>query len=492
MESTNQPGPEAENHTTIDTTVPAAPSFTDISTVRYLSCEISKLMPLITDDLGNHETNLYLNAAVQFAQQSKDSARNGDFANSIHLAEKAVKRIERLCSIRIETQPDFLILKAPFYYLMGNAIITYVENASDVFGNVPQIPDAEDSEAESEEEAEVEGEEEDGQEEQKDQSVDKNSSAATPAKQDDEPRIEEEVKQQEQINTASDPLQDHKDPEDYGGQLCDDAYENIEIGIQIIEDFLNSPNCIEAMRDQRKEVIMDLLIDSFNRQAELFQFKEQFEQAVVCFEKVVELCQSQKNLDYNNMRLLSASLYNIGYCHQLTQKNDEAKAAYEKAQGVMKTHIISEVKSQGGGQNLDYENSTVQQLSQPSIFDTDRIKELKSLLIEISAKLQETAEDKQIKEKIDEIKKSEGEDVKVDEKFGKPQENAEKFQDMTAKIRIGKKRTHEDMTSTNTNNTDPKLEQTNNKQLKTNETTSLGVSEKTSGSDKENSQNVTS
>lgn len=39
---------------------------------------------------------------------------------------------------------------------MGNAIVTYVENSSDVFGNVPQIPDPEDSEAESDEEEEEE------------------------------------------------------------------------------------------------------------------------------------------------------------------------------------------------------------------------------------------------------------------------------------------------------------------------------------------------
>ena len=94
-------------------------------------------MPLITDDLSNHETNLYLNAAVQFAKESKEGLREGDFIKAINMASKAVKRIERLCSIRIETQPDFQVLKAPFYYLIANNLVTYVENSTDVFGNVP-------------------------------------------------------------------------------------------------------------------------------------------------------------------------------------------------------------------------------------------------------------------------------------------------------------------------------------------------------------------
>lgn len=134
---------------TIDTSIPVV-SFTDISTNRYFSVEISQLMPLITDDLSNNENLIYLNAAVQLAKEAKDHLKSGEFALAVNIAAKASARIEKLCSIRQETQPDFMILKAPFYYLVGHCIISYVENSSDVFGNVPQLPEPEDSELESE------------------------------------------------------------------------------------------------------------------------------------------------------------------------------------------------------------------------------------------------------------------------------------------------------------------------------------------------------
>jgi hypothetical protein len=41
---------------------------------------------------------------------------------------------------------------------------------------------------------------------------------------------------------------------------------------------------------------------------------------------------------------------------------------------------------------------------------------------------------------IEELKKKQGEDVKVDANFGKVQENAAEFKDMSSMIKIGKKR----------------------------------------------------
>ncbi len=82
---------------------------------------------------------------------------------------------------------------------------------------------------------------------------------------------------------------------------------------------------------------------------------------------------------------------------------------------------------------------------QPSIFDTEKIKELKQILSEMVEKLQETREQEKINAEIQEIKKKEGEEVQVDENFGKPMQNAAEFKDMTATIKIGKKRTQPDV-----------------------------------------------
>ena len=242
LENNNKPSDEVQ----IDTSVPAAPKYSDISTSCYISCEISVLMPLVTEDLSNHETNLYLNAAVQFAKESKEAAKGGDFGKAVNMAEKAVKRIERLCSIRTEKEPDFIILKAPFYFLMGNAIITYVECTTDVFGNVAPIQEQEDSD-----EADSEGEEEEGDasdaEGAKDQGPVKDNNnqeeEKTAQSADVEPRIEDEEEKKQTTASAENGEDANKNDqqEDYAGQLCDDAYENLEIGIQIVEAFLENP-----------------------------------------------------------------------------------------------------------------------------------------------------------------------------------------------------------------------------------------------------------
>jgi hypothetical protein len=56
-------------------------------------------------------------------------------------------------------------------------------------------------------------------------------------------------------------------------------------------------------------------------------------------------------------------------------------------------------------------------------------------------KLQETRDQERINAELQEIKKKEGEEVEVDANFGKPQENAAQFKDMSSMIKIGKKRT---------------------------------------------------
>ena len=84
--------------------------------------------------------------------------------------------------------------------------------------------------------------------------------------------------------------------------------------------------------------------------------------------------------------------------------------------------------------------------------------------------------------------------MKVDANFGKPQENADKFKDMTACIKIGgsKKRTHNEMINGSSNGVD-QLQQSNdnnNKKMKLNDGVASNISVKeatTSGSnDKEN------
>lgn len=73
--------------------------------------------------------------------------------------------------------------------------------------------------------------------------------------------------------------------------------------------------------------MMNLLIDVYNREAELFSFREQYKEAILNFDKVVDLC-SAGEIDSENLRLMTSALYNIGYCNQQIKQNEEAKKAY--------------------------------------------------------------------------------------------------------------------------------------------------------------------
>ena len=74
---------------------------------------------------------------------------------------------------------------------------------------------------------------------------------------------------------------------------------------------------------------------------------------------------------------------------------------------------------------------------------------MKNILQEIILKVQDAAEQEIITAEYEKAKKAdEGEQVKVDETFGKPMANAEQFKDMTSIIKIGKKRTTTDPSTT--------------------------------------------
>ena len=84
---------------------------------------------------------------------------------------------------------------------------------------------------------------------------------------------EEEKKEEEEHEEEKKGAEpEQKDQDDYNGQLCDDAYENIEIALQLVDNFLSQGD--EALREERQAVVQNLLIDLNNRNAELFQFKE--------------------------------------------------------------------------------------------------------------------------------------------------------------------------------------------------------------------------
>lgn len=81
---------------------------------------------------------------------------------------KACKRVEELYKLRKDTDINYQILQAPFYYLVANVQATYIENETDTMGQLtPLVYTMEESD---DEEEIVEIEDQEGEEEEKKQS----------------------------------------------------------------------------------------------------------------------------------------------------------------------------------------------------------------------------------------------------------------------------------------------------------------------------------
>ncbi len=93
-------------------------------------------------------------------------------------------------------------------------------------------------------------------------------------------------------------------------------------------------------------------------------------------------------------------------------------------------------------------------LIRPSIFDTDYIRELKSVLTDMSMKYQDCDEEQKQKVMMEEMKRTSEEEAKKMEQehsnFGKPMANSEQFKDVSAMVKIGKKRKLDEITPSTT------------------------------------------
>jgi hypothetical protein len=102
------------------------------------------------------------------------------------------------------------------------------------------------------------------------------------------------------------------------------------------------------------------------------------------------------------------------------------------------------------GKQYDKNIVTVAELIKPSIFDNDYIKELKSVLTDMSLKYSDCDEEEKNHVIMDEMKKAAVEESKKKEEefsnFGKPMANSEQFKDVTSIIKIGKKRKLDEIT----------------------------------------------
>lgn len=115
---------------------------------------------------------------------------------------------------------------------------------------------------------------------------------------------------------------------------------NYEIAIQLITDFIESEDLPDFVRKARKQVGINLLIDLYSRSGELFQYKENFPEAIKFFKDCLDLINDNQD---GNERQMIATTFSIGYCLEMIKSYDEANLIYTRSVDMLKKFIALKI-----------------------------------------------------------------------------------------------------------------------------------------------------
>ena len=265
-----------------------------------------------------------------------------------------------------------------------------------------------------------------------------------------DPREEEkEAANEELIDTSSKPRVEQVDPNEMSAaadgekeekpadDLEQDAQDYLSLSLQLVRDFSQAAGVLENERATRRKLFLFLEIDSLLRRAELGKKVSAFQSALEDFIDVIKLCEA---FPEKNEGVLASATFSAGECFMSLNQATHALVHFTRSRDLLKADLISQLTAQGKefGAQAEIE---LAELLRPSIFDNDKIKAVKSNLEEIQVYIDEienTADKEQfekLKAEMQATAKDQEEANAVPEGFGKPQENAEKFLDVTSMIK---------------------------------------------------------
>jgi tetratricopeptide (TPR) repeat protein len=125
---------------------------------------------------------------------------------------------------------------------------------------------------------------------------------------------------------------------------------NFDIAIQLLIDYMNNEKVPESLRDARKKLCNNLLVDTYSRLGELFQYKESFDEAIRSFKETLNIVSQNPT---GNERQMIATTFNLGYCLENLKKYDEAKLTYLSSVEMLK-QLIADMMSTFSGTDIDY------------------------------------------------------------------------------------------------------------------------------------------
>lgn len=154
----------------------------------------------------------------------------------------------------------------------------------------------------------------------------------------------------------------------------------------MLEDFI-SQSLFSGAKD-RAEVVSNLLIDANIRMGDILLFKEAVTEAIEFYQKAVDLCKEHFE---GNERVMSSTLIMIGSTYQQINQLKEGTQAFQDSIHPLRA-AIKKAMTDAKQSVANFDETSDQDLVKPSIFDSETVKDLKAMLIDILARLQENAD----------------------------------------------------------------------------------------------------
>ncbi len=207
-----------------------------------------------------------LKAACDKISESRQHLNLGDHKKSIEAAREAFALADDLYQSS-DKEPQLLVQLAPHYYQLGNTIGAYVEDKTDVMGNLEDI-----------------GLEEDSSDEEEEEPADEENPIIS-----EEP-VAQPDREEEKIDTSA-PAPPQQ-PVSLKEQWFEIALENLQTAQQLLEDYQNGDEGEDA-KHLRNNQCINFMIKIYDRLGALQYFIENWQEALKHFVKVTLLVNQQ-------------------------------------------------------------------------------------------------------------------------------------------------------------------------------------------------------
>lgn len=189
------------------------------------------------------------------------------------------------------------------------------------------------------------------------------------------------------------------------------------------------------MKKERAKALSGLKIDTTLRRADFSQIYGDIENAKIDYANVIKLCEEFTD---KNERVLSSSHFSLGKLHEDSGDKESAMKHFKSAAEVLKLLLLSDMKAKGQHMEVPSDGQiSVEKLIEPSIFDDDRLKDLKASLLEIHSYVRDFEEHFH-KWELAKKEAQKAQEVQVTKEFGEAPKDKDQFTSIKIK---SKKRT---------------------------------------------------